>query len=138
MSTTDGVRDNTIFSFCLGADAFLDLMDGKWKESARVLELLDGGKRLVVLHRSSSSSAPESTTSSDDDDKKNDDTVLLRRVEETGARLMRIDQLGSISSSQVRLCSDRNKLSTMVAPRVLEYMKANHLYQFSSGEEDDR
>lgn len=116
-------HDNTTtFYFCLGADAFLDLTAGKWKESTHVLRLLDGGKRLVVLHRK----ATASTSSIE-----NEEQLLQRRIKETGARLMRIDGLGSISSSQVRACRDPKVVATMVAPRVLEYMQKHRLYLFA-------
>jgi nicotinic acid mononucleotide adenylyltransferase len=115
--------DDTDFFFCLGADAFLDLMAGKWNESARVLARMQEGRRLVVLHRSTSNNSK--------DDEDNLQLHLSLRLEQSGARLMRIDHLGSISSSQVRECQDLEQLSTMVVPRVLEYMRANQLYQFA-------
>lgn len=125
-------NSNADFTLSLGADAFMDLTAGKWKESARVLEHLVGSKErsrrgLVVFHRSSSS-----TSSTDDAAAVVDDEDLSRRLQETGARLMRIGHLGSISSSQVRECRDVEQLETMVVPRVLEYMRVNHLYQFAN------
>jgi len=123
--------DSTLFSFCMGADAFLDLMDGKWKESARVLEMLGGGRRLVVLYRSTADDVDASTT-----DNNYCNSLLERRVKEAGAQLVRIGHLGSISSSQVRACTDVEQLSTMVVPEVLQYMRDNHLYQFAARDDD--
>lgn len=104
----------------MGADSFLDLTTGKWNESSRVLEHLQRGRRLLVLHRSASDVG---------DDEHH--ALLSRCLEETGARLIRIGHLGSISSTQVRHCQDLEQLSTMVVPRVLDYMRANVLYQFA-------
>jgi nicotinic acid mononucleotide adenylyltransferase len=107
------------FSFCLGADAFLDLTAGKWKESTRVLKLLEG--RLVVLYRQ--------TGASSDTER---DAFLQERVKDTpGARLVYMDHLNDISSSQVRACRDEGELATMVVPDVLAYMKEHKLYQFA-------
>lgn len=126
---------DTDFDFCLGADAFLDLMAGKWNESERVLEQLQGGKRLVVLHRSSSSSSNSSDTATKDND--DDELELSCQIKRTGARLLQIGQLGSISSSQVRQCRDREQLSTMVVPSVLDYIRTNGLYQFAATNDSD-
>jgi nicotinic acid mononucleotide adenylyltransferase len=110
------------FSFCVGADAFLDLMNGKWNEGRRVLDLLENGKRLLVLHRASNDcDASHSTT-----------TDLNSKVDAAGARLIQMGSLGSISSSQVRECQDLKQLSTMIVPSVLEYIKSNKLYQFAN------
>jgi len=130
----------TTFYFCLGADAFLDLTAGKWNESARVLKLLDGGRRLVVLHRRGGAEQQEQLDNSGDgggdspssSPTDNNDRLLTRRVQETGARLLRIGHLGSISSSQVRECASVNELNGMVVPQVLDYMRDNHLYQFAT------
>ena len=126
----DNVNNNnaTIFYFCLGADAFLDLMAGKWKESDRVLQFLDGGRRLVVLHRRNNND-----TNLDADERTHDhERLLLRHVQETGARLLIIGHLGSVSSSQVRACRDVDELRTLVVPQVLEYIQSNRLYQFAT------
>ena len=115
------------------ANLFLDLTAGKWKESSRVLELLGGKGQLVVLHRSSSAPSDDSDVVSFADDTLHVDNLLLsRRLKETNARLLRIGHLGSISSTQVRECKDLERTSAMVVPRVLEYMRENHLYQFGA------
>ena len=90
----------------------MDLMAGKWKESQRVMELLQG--RFVVFDRHSA----------------NNNEELVRKIQNTpGAQLLRIDSLTNVSSSQVRQCSDESQLAKMVTPSVLEYMKENKLYQ---------
>jgi nicotinic acid mononucleotide adenylyltransferase len=117
-------KDEMVFTFCLGTDAFLDLTAGKWNESARVLQYFCGSK-LVVLHRKgvdAASSAPGN---------KNDERLLESRIRQTGARMIHIGALGSISSSQVRQCRDPEQLTALVGPRVSEYIQNNRLYQFA-------
>jgi nicotinic acid mononucleotide adenylyltransferase len=100
------------YYFCLGADAFLDLLAGKWKESRRVLDLLRG--RFVVFHRHSAEHA-----------------LLREKVQHIpGAQLLEVESLTDISSSQVRQCSDESKLSRMITPSVFNYIKKHKLYQF--------
>lgn len=111
-------EDNHDFFFCLGADAFLDLTAGKWKESVRVLHLLEG--RLVVFHRAVVNDAERF---------ENDLQDRLNAM--PTVKLLRIDELKDISSSQVRACRDEGKLKQMVVPMVLQYIKDNRLYQFS-------
>ena len=103
-------------------------MAGKWKESDRVLQFLDGGRRLVVLHRRNNND-----TNLDADERTHDhERLLLRHVQETGAQLLIIGHLGSVSSSQVRACRDVDELRTLVVPQVLEYIQSNRLYQFAA------
>lgn len=112
------VHDDVIFSFCVGADAFLDLVDGKWRESERVLGHFDNGKRLIVLHRKGLDSSSNSS-------------IVEAQVQKIGATLFTIPSLDGVSSSQVRACSNLDELRTMVDPSVLDYMKSNGLYQFA-------
>lgn len=149
------------FSVCVGADAFLDLTAGLWKESDRILSFFadtdtsspsplsvppnyrraaSSNRQLLVLHRSSSpaNESPAGATNNNgssveaQEKQKNDDLVLARRVQDTaGSRLIRIGSLGSISSSQVRACLDTEQLTRVVVPSILEYIQRNHLYQFS-------
>jgi nicotinic acid mononucleotide adenylyltransferase len=126
---TEYRNESYIFSFCVGADSFLDLMNGKWKEGRRVLELLENGRRLLVLHRVSNNhddhgdpaSVSPSTT----------EQYLKSQVDAAGAQLIQMDSVGSISSTQVRECRDMERLSTLIVPSVLEYIKRNKLYQFA-------
>jgi nicotinic acid mononucleotide adenylyltransferase len=139
------------YSFVLGADTFLDLIGGKWKESARVLDLLQG--RLVVMERATTATA-SATASADDDhaadtavadvadnDDDDDDNVALKKAVEAvpGARLLRVDNLNHISSSQVRACRSVAEMreQNMVVPAVLEYMRQHGLYAaFGDGDDD--
>jgi nicotinic acid mononucleotide adenylyltransferase len=143
----------TEYTFCLGSDAFFDLTAGKWKESQRILQILQG--RLLVLLREKSSSKPvtvsqctttETATSEqlnthhhndDIDEKVNSNQLLLQRIQaridETcpNAKVLEIDHLDDISSSMVRQCpADINIWSTMISPSVLQYIQEHRLYQF--------
>jgi nicotinic acid mononucleotide adenylyltransferase len=84
-----------VCSFVMGADTFLDLNAGKWKESARVLDVLQG--RLVVLERETTNST---TASTGDDNAAADttDNVALKMTVEAvpGAKLLRVDNLNHI------------------------------------------
>jgi nicotinic acid mononucleotide adenylyltransferase len=115
-------KDEMDFTFCLGTDAFLDLTAGKWNESARVLQYFCGSK-LVVLHRQGvvAADAPPG----------NDNGLLEARIRQTGARMIHVGELGSISSSLVRQCRNPEQLTALVGPRVSEYIQTNRLYQFA-------
>lgn len=111
-------------------------MAGKWRESDRVLQFFDDGRRLVVLHRNNYYNANNNTNLDAEPSHSpvNDDMDLLlqQRVQATGARLMRVGHLGSVSSSQVRSCRNVQELRTLVVPRVLEYIQCHRLYQFAA------
>jgi nicotinic acid mononucleotide adenylyltransferase len=108
----------TQFSFCLGADSYQDLLQGKWREGASVLEVLDQD-RLVVLARSGvhgqhphqHQPPPESLSGRHS--------------------FVTVDELSMISSTQVRACCDVQLLRTMVPPAVLQYMQQHELYMFA-------
>jgi nicotinic acid mononucleotide adenylyltransferase len=131
------------YSFVMGADTFLDLTAGKWKESARVLDLLQG--RLVVLEREqlTTNSTASTATASIGDDHAADtaDNVALKKAVEAvpGARLLRVDNLNHISSSQVRACRSVAEMQeqNMVVPAVLEYMRQHGLYTAFGGDNAD-
>jgi nicotinic acid mononucleotide adenylyltransferase len=133
-----------VYSFVMGADTFLDLTAGKWKESARVLDLLQG--RLVVLEReTANSTTTANTTAITGDDNAAADTtdgkVALKKAVEAvpGARLLRVDNLNHISSSQVRDCRSVVEIQdqNMVVPAVLEYMRQHGLYAAFGGDNTD-
>eukprot|EP00980_Cylindrotheca_fusiformis_P012543 scaffold3079_cov119-Cylindrotheca_fusiformis.AAC.19 len=110
-------EENTDFTFCLGADTFLDLTSLKWKRSREVLELLEG--RLVVFARKGTTLDLENQ---------------VRRVNETAgisAVLLEIPSLTDISSSSVRACKDEDQLKHYVSTGVLEYIKRNQLFSFA-------
>jgi nicotinic acid mononucleotide adenylyltransferase len=133
------VEVEEVYSFVMGADTFLDLTAGKWRESARVLNLLQG--RLVVLERetitnSTTASAGEDTIASD----AADNVALKKAVDAVlGARLLRVDNLNHISSSQVRDCRSVVEIQeqNMVVPVVLEYMRQHGLYAAFGGDNTD-
>ena len=104
------------FTFCLGADTFLDLTEWKWKRSRDVLRLLGG--RILVLNR------------------KGVEANLEERVErvnesESGnAVLLNVPSLKEVSSSAVRSCAQIEKLQEMITSGVFDYIKTNRLYTF--------
>lgn len=143
------------FSFCLGADSFIDLVNGKWQQTERILNDLlfnqhtdtsdrcnEYRRRLVVLYRSQTKiihennsstithmEAPSSSTGSSEYLDR-----LLSLVEEYGVQLMRMDRSeDNISSTFVRNCSDVSKLQenpAVILPEVLQYIQQHQLYQF--------
>jgi nicotinic acid mononucleotide adenylyltransferase len=137
----DGANDEEVeevYSFVMGADTFLDLTAGKWKESARVLDLLQG--RLVVLEREQLTANNTSSPSTGDDNAAAN--VALKKAVEAvpGARLLKVDNLNHISSSQVRACPSVAEIQeqNMVVPAVLEYMRQHGLYAALGDNEADQ
>jgi nicotinic acid mononucleotide adenylyltransferase len=120
----DATEQATEYTFCLGADAFLDLTAGKWKESARVLDLLQG--RLLVLHRvDNESPGPEKGSSEE----------LRDRVAAVpGATLLSLPSLGAVSSSRVREAVAAEEWESflqdegVIHPDVLAYIQQQGLY----------
>ena len=111
------------FTFCLGSDTFLDLTDWKWKRSRDVLKLLGG--RLIVLQRKGTSHHHRS--------KELQDRINhINATESASVAMLDVPALEDVSSTVVRSCSDESKLQDMVESDVLEYMKNNQLYGFSS------
>ena len=132
------------YTFCLGADAFLDLTAGKWKESERVLQLLQG--RCLVLHRAEEDGGDDATgeettidafptsTTEKVQQKCNPSSLLVQRVASVpGAKLLRVPTLGAVSSSKVRdaiAAGDTASLTPdMIHPDVLAYILDKGLYQ---------
>mmetsp|Transcript_16381 Transcript_16381/g.40009 ORF Transcript_16381/g.40009 Transcript_16381/m.40009 type:complete len:119 (-) Transcript_16381:1194-1550(-) len=105
------------FSFCLGADTFVDLTSLKWKRSADVLRLLEG--RLVVFSRKGTNINTK------------EQIELVNQRQGVDALLLEVDTLTDVSSSMIRACKDDKILQTSLSPSVLEYMKAHHLFAFS-------
>jgi len=118
------------FSFCLGADTFLDLTDWKWKRSRDVLKLLEG--RLVVVNRKQQEETPNSVTTTTTID------PLQERIESINASplangnilLLDVPSLGNVSSSKIRNATNKDSVSHMLSPKVLDYVIANKLYGF--------
>jgi nicotinic acid mononucleotide adenylyltransferase len=112
------------YTFCLGADAFLDLTADKWKESERVLQLLQG--RFLVLHR---------VDSERENGQGEVSAIELRdRVAAVpGATLVSVPSLGAVSSSRVRDAVDAGEWASLkdehvMHPQVLDYIRQQGLY----------
>ena len=149
---------DTVFYFCLGADSFVSLMEGKWKESDRVLKLLQG--RFIVINRiyadDNKNNDSQPGSSSDASPPSPPLEPLVRKV--PGAQLLPPNpELGSVSSSQLRAQlqnpEERNKLLSqfglgkkdlkddgktgdgqdgderLILSSVLEYIEEQGLYQ---------
>jgi nicotinic acid mononucleotide adenylyltransferase len=151
LSSVHGEYD---FYFCLGADSFIDLVNGKWQQTDRILnDLLFNPnvntsdrcnkyqRRLVVLYRSQTKIVDEndaskitskvvvpSTCSSEYYDN------LQKLVEEFGVQLIHMDRSeDNISSTFARNCSDVSKLQgnpAVILPEVLQYIQRHKLYHF--------
>jgi nicotinic acid mononucleotide adenylyltransferase len=122
--------ENCEFYFCLGGDSFIDLVQGKWQQTDRILNNLllsqEGdesqplSRRLLVLYRSVQH-------------REDHDLLIRQYAKELGVRLIQISHLGNVSSTQVRNCDDIVQLQSshqMILPQVLEYIQAHGLYQF--------
>uniref|UniRef100_A0A7S3DQZ2 Nicotinamide-nucleotide adenylyltransferase n=1 Tax=Entomoneis paludosa TaxID=265537 RepID=A0A7S3DQZ2_9STRA len=127
---------HTVFSFCLGADSFCSLLDGKWQETDRVLALMQG--RFIVVNRiypTNHGQQNQATTDIQDQERR----ALQERVASVpGAILLPPNPaLGTVSSSQVRSWlkeqgSSSNELvdrPERIVPSVLEYIQQHGLYQ---------
>jgi nicotinic acid mononucleotide adenylyltransferase len=101
------------FRFCLGADAYHDLMAGKWIESERILQLVGGEQHLVIFQRAGHDDIHNTTRASS--------TISKQRY-------VQIPHLTNVSSSQVRACTDLETIQELVLPEVLAYILENKLY----------
>lgn len=151
---------NTKFVLALGADAFIDCLQGKWKESDRVLQQVHG---FLVFARQPTNTTTTTTTktmlttmakdgegekmsqeettlssisavSSSSSHHYYDDTILqdcLQRANTHTAgntRLLSVNHLQAISSSQVRDSTDLNVWKQVVPQSVLDYVLEHELY----------
>jgi nicotinic acid mononucleotide adenylyltransferase len=112
-----GEHPDIEFHFCLGEDSFWDVVQGKWKESERVLDAFRN--RLWVVRRAAS----------------NEDSTNAGSVEAAGvgARILHVPDMTSVSSSRVRACRDIEELKNLVTTSVLTYMEEHRLYSFATG-----
>jgi nicotinic acid mononucleotide adenylyltransferase len=138
----------TEFSFCLGADTFMDLTDWKWKRSKDVLRLLEG--RLVVVNRKQEGASKNDQVNQQQkqqQDKPSEQTLadLLReRINDTNTTplangeiiLLDIPSLGDVSSSKIRNAGDKELVKHMLSLKVLDYVIANNLYGFGTKKKD--
>jgi nicotinic acid mononucleotide adenylyltransferase len=114
-----GEHPDVEFHFCLGEDSFWDVVNGKWKESERVLDAFRN--QLWVVRRAASS------------DERATAVPGLVEAAGVGARILHVHNMTSVSSSRVRACRNMEELKTLVAAPVLRYMEANGLYSFATG-----
>lgn len=140
-----GASPKTEFSFCLGADTFMDLTDWKWKRSKDVLRLLEG--RLVVVNRKQEGASNNDEKKQQEEDNPSEPTpadLLRERIEDTNATplangeifLLDIPSLGDVSSSKIRNAGDKELVKHILSPKVLDYVIANNFYGFGTEKED--
>lgn len=105
------------FTFCMGADTFIDLTDWKWKRSRDVLRLLEG--RIIVFQRPGGDELEE--------------RVGWVNLQEGGkVRIVHLNnEAHDVSSTLVRSILTRDKLTGLVPPAVEEFIIGNKLYGFS-------
>jgi len=143
---SNDVANKTEFSFCLGADTFMDLTDWKWKRSKDVLKLLEG--RLVVVNRKQQHQEGKAIDSQQHQpiEKKSAEELLKERVNRVNSSelangqisLLEVPTLDNVSSSKVRNSRDRDYVKNAISSRVLDYMVSHNLYGFGNdGERDE-
>ena len=131
---------NVEFTLALGADTFIDLVNGKWRRSEDVLKLVD--YRIVVFRRLS-----EEGSSSSSEEIKQQDAVkeciakLQLRVDSTKtSTAITVTQIPSatkreigvsVSSSAARNTTDETVLREILSADVLDYVKERKMYAFS-------
>ena len=127
------------FTFCMGADTFIDLTKGKWKRSEDVLQLLKG--RIVVFQRQagvSDSRGDHDNVDDDDDDEELRERVLS--INETHGAQVQIVRLeinnahGTVSSTKIRSIRTREELKGLVVPQIEEFIVKKQLYGFAGGD----
>ena len=131
------------FTLALGADTFIDLVNGKWRRSEDVLQLV--GYRIVVFRRLSEEGSASSTS---DEELKQQDAVkeciakLQQRMDSKTATTTAITltqipsttktEIGvSVSSSAARNTTDEKVLREILSADVLDYVRERKMYAFS-------
>ena len=143
------VHHATEFSFCLGADTFMDLTDWKWKRSKDVLKLLNG--RLVVVnrkqhtqHNQQQQQEGNSNNNNQQQQEQEQKLILLlrQRIDYINTSLngqvilLDVPTLGNVSSSMARsLLSSSSKngdtiknLKNTLPLTVVDYIRKHELY----------
>ncbi len=123
-------EDATEFSFCLGADTFLDLTNWKWKRSRDVLKLLDG--RLVVVNRKQQ----EANDANENQLQDRIDEINATPLGNGNIFLLDVSTLEDVSSSKVRNATNKNDVKDVLSPKVLDYVVANKLYGFGTDDNE--
>ncbi|RHY04127.1 hypothetical protein DYB36_002287 [Aphanomyces astaci] len=93
------------FSWLLGADTYMDLVQGKWKGGLALLDMV----HLVVLPR---------------------DGVVLDTSSHPSVTISSVPSLNDSSSTKAR--QSRDAAAALVLPPVLAYMQKHKLYAFAS------
>lgn len=103
----------TRFTMLVGADAYADLLAGKWKRGDELRELVD----LLVVDRAGVGAPSQ------------------QQQAPSGTTLLQVPQLGDVSSTKARAVASASELAELVTPSVAEYIQRHKLYSFA-GESD--
>lgn len=139
MMTTD--EPNVDFTLALGADTFIDLVNGKWRRSEDVLRLVD--YRIVVFRRLMEEDDEESEQLKQQSDNDVQECIakLRQRVQSTTSQLaITVTQIPaatnsirgvSVSSSAARCTTDEALLRQILSDDVLKFIKERRMYAFA-------
>lgn len=139
MMTTD--EPNVDFTLALGADTFIDLVNGKWRRSEDVLRLVD--YRIVVFRRLMEEDDEESEQLKQQSDNDVQECIakLRQRVQSTTSQLaITVTQIlaatnsirgVSVSSSAARCTTDEALLRQILSDDVLKFIKERRMYAFA-------
>lgn len=151
------------FTFCMGADTFMDLTDWKWKRSKDVMRLLEG--RIVVFSRRRGRQEQAIECHGNGVDEQDSQFMLEKRVSAmnngiggapaANVRIMQLDTTaattaitgaaaasatalcGNVSSTQIRSIRSREELKGLVTPQIEDFIVTNKLYGFAGTGGDD-
>lgn len=132
---------NIEFTLALGADTFIDLVNGKWRRSEEVLKLVE--YRIVVFRRLTEE---DNASSSSEEIQQHDEvkkciSKLQQRVDSTTTpAAITVTQIPSatksemgvsVSSSAARNTTDEALLREILSADVLGYIRERKMYAFS-------
>jgi len=130
---------NLEFTLALGADTFIDLVNGKWRRSEDVLKLVE--YRIVVFRRLVEEDNASSEELIQHDEVKECIAKLQQRVDSTTATItISVTQIPSatksdigvsVSSSAARNTTDETVLREILSADVLDYIRERKMYAFS-------
>jgi len=130
---------NLEFTLALGADTFIDLVNGKWRRSEDVLQLVE--YRIVVFRRLVEEDNASSEELKQHDEVKECIAKLQQRVDSTTATTtITVTQIPSatksdigvsVSSSAARNTTDETVLREILSADVLDYIRERKMYAFS-------
>ena len=128
---------NIEFTLALGADTFIDLVNGKWRRSEEVLKLVE--HRIVVFRRLTEEDNASSEEIQQHDEVKECITKLQQRVDSTTPASITVTQISatksemgvSVSSSAARNTTDEAILREILSANVLDYIRERKMYAFS-------